>query len=155
LPGETLRRAVATAGSSLGAYAWTRGIANPAEAGAVAFASIICTQLAQTLDAAQSQRTLSRWSVAAVGGSAAGLGLVLGVPFLREFLGLLAPSAQGWGTVAASSVAAVVVNRTMKAAGSMPVNAWLAAWNEELHRLANVASHLLPRPRAIEVPVQA
>jgi magnesium-transporting ATPase (P-type) len=153
LPHDTLRRGVATAAASLGGYAWTRALAGPAEAGAVAFASLICTQLAQTLDAAQSQRTLSRWSLATVGGSAAALGLVLGVPPLRDLLGLLVPSAQGWGVVAGSSVAAVAVNRTMKAMGSLSLNAWLAVWKEDQRRLTAVAGHLLPQPRVIAGPV--
>jgi magnesium-transporting ATPase (P-type) len=153
LPHDTLRRGVATAAASLGSYAWMRGVAGPAEAGAVAFASLICTQLAQSLDAARAQRTLSRWSLTAVGGSAAALGLVLGVPPLREFLGLLAPSAQGWGAVAASSVAAVAVNRTMKVTTAWPVNAWLTAWKEEMDRLSGLAGRLLPRPHSSTVAV--
>jgi cation-transporting ATPase I len=152
LPGEILRRGTATAAASLGGYAWARGVAGPAEAGAVAFASLVGTQLAQTLDAAIAHRTLSRFSLAAIGGSAAALGLVLGVPPVREFFGLLMPSAQGWGAVAASSVAAVAINRTMKASGSLPAtaNAWFAAWKEEVGR---VAGRLLPGPRAIPKPV--
>jgi magnesium-transporting ATPase (P-type) len=153
LAGETLRRGTATAAASLGGYAWTRVIGGPAEAGAVAFASLVCTQLAQTLDAAIAHRTLSRFSLAAIGGSAAALGLVLGVPPLRNFLGLLMPSAQGWGTIAASSVAAVAINRTMKGTAALPVNAWYAAWKDEMQRLSSVAGRLLPRPGAVPVPV--
>jgi magnesium-transporting ATPase (P-type) len=153
LPGETLRRGTATAAASLGGYVWIRGIAGPAEAGAVVFASLVGTQLAQTLDAAIAHRTLSGLSLAAIGGSAATLGLVLGVPPLRDFLGLLVPSAQGWGTVAASSVAAVAINRTMKASGSLPMNNWFAAWKAEMRRLTRAASHLLPRPQALAEPV--
>jgi magnesium-transporting ATPase (P-type) len=153
LPYDMLRRGVATATASLGGYAFTWAVAGPVEAGTVAFASLICTQLAQTLDAAQTQRTLSGWSLAAVAGSAAALGLVVGVPPVREFLGLVAPSAQSWGTIAASSVAAIAVNRTMKASGHLPVNAWFAAWKEETRRLSAVAGHLLPRPRASAEPI--
>src|SRR5262249_45191871 len=50
LPWDTLRRGVATAAPSLAAYLWTSAVAGPAEANAVTFASLVCSQLAQTLD---------------------------------------------------------------------------------------------------------
>ena len=153
LPWDTLRRGTSTAAASLGAYAWARTVAGPAEASAVAFASLICTQLAQTLDTAKAQRTLSRLSLTAVGGSAAALGLFIGVPPLREFLGLLAPTAPGWGAVAVSSVAAVAMNRAIKFSGTLPTAAWLAAWKEEVRRVTRAADRLLPRPQPIVEPV--
>ncbi len=138
LPGDTFRRAVSTAVPTLGAYLWTAATAGAQspEAGAVAFASTICAQLAQTVDAGQSQGMLSRNTVGAVAGSLAALGLVLGVPGVRDFLGLVAPTAQGWGAVAASSAAAVVISRSLSVAGNISAVAWLNAWKEEMRREA-------------------
>ena len=55
------------------------------------------------------------------------LGLVLGVPPVRDFLGLVAPSAAGWGAVAASSAAAVAISRTVGLVESVHPRAWLIA----------------------------
>jgi len=144
LPSDTFRRGLSTAVPTLGAYFWARTVLGPAEARAVGFASIICTQLAQTLDAGASQGMLSRSVVAAVGGSLAALGIALGVPPVRDLLGLVAPSAAGWGAVAAGSAAAVVLSRTVGLAGSIDLQKWLTAWKRELTRLAAARQRLLP-----------
>lgn len=136
LPSDTLRRGLSTALPTLGAYFWARTVLGPADAGAVGFASIICTQLAQTLDAGASQGMLSRSVVGAVGGSLSALGFALGVPPVRDFLGLVAPSAAGWGAVAAGSAAAVAISRSVGLAGSVNLGKWLAVWKDELRRLA-------------------
>jgi magnesium-transporting ATPase (P-type) len=152
LPRDTLRRGLSTGLPTLAAYVWTRMAAGPVEAGAVGFASIICTQLAQTLDAGQSQGMLSRSVLTAVGGSAALLGITLGVPPVRELLGLVAPSAAGWGAVAASSAAAVLVSRTVGAAGNINASRWLTAWKEEMRRLGAVARRQLAPPQVVALP---
>ena len=146
LPRDTFRRGVATGLPTVGAYLWTRATAGPAEAGAVTFASIICSQLAQTLDVGQSHGMLSRSTILAVGGSLAALGLAVGVPPIGEFLGLLAPSAQGWGTVAASSAAAVVLSRGIGVAGQVNLRQWLASVADEWRRLPASAQRLLLPP---------
>jgi hypothetical protein len=152
LPRDTLRRALATAAPTLGGYFWARATAGPAEAGAVAFASIICTQLAQTLDIGHAQGMLSRPVIGAVGGSLAALGFALGVPPVRDFLGLVAPTAVGWGTVAASSAAAVAISRAIGVAGHIPMGTWFEAWKEEMRRLSAVARLLPPRPAVLPAP---
>jgi magnesium-transporting ATPase (P-type) len=155
LPSDTLRRSLSTGLPTLAAYFWARTTVGPAEAGAVGFASIICSQLAQTLDAGHSQGMLSRSVVGAVGGSLAALGVALGVPPVRDFLGLVAPSATGWGAVAASSAAAVVLSRTVGAVETIRPRQWLALWKEEMRRLAAVARPqlALPPPAALPAPL--
>jgi magnesium-transporting ATPase (P-type) len=147
LPGDTFRRGLSTGLPSLGAYLWTSATAGPVEAGAVTFASLICTQLTQTLDAGHSHGMLSRSSIGAVGSSLAALGFVLGVPGVPDFLGLVAPTAQGWATVGASSAAALLVSRTLGVAPQVPVAAWFKTWKEEMSRLSAMPMRLLPAPR--------
>jgi magnesium-transporting ATPase (P-type) len=120
---DVFRRGVATAVPSLGAYLLTHSMAGPLQAGAVAFASVICTQLAQTLDVGRVEGTLSRSVVGAVGGSFGLLASSVHLPPLRNFLGLTAPSAFGWGMVALSSAAAVAISRLISAAGTFAPSA--------------------------------
>jgi magnesium-transporting ATPase (P-type) len=148
LPRDTFRRAIATGLPSVGAFLWTSLTAGPVEARAVAFASIIASQLAQTLDVGLAHGMLSRSTLLAVGGSTAALGLAVGVPPVAEFLGLLAPTAQGWGTVAASSAAAVVLSRGIGVAGKVDVRQWLAQLADEWRRLPASAQRLLLPPEA-------
>jgi magnesium-transporting ATPase (P-type) len=152
LPSDALRRGLSTALPTLGTYFWARATTGPVEAGAVGFASIICTQLAQTLDIGQSQGMLSRSVLGAVGGSLAALGVALGVPPVRDFLGLVAPSAAGWGAVAASSAAAVLVSRTVGAVEGIQPHRWFRVWKEETRRLAAVAQRQLPPPKPAAMP---
>jgi cation-transporting P-type ATPase I len=146
LPRDAFRRGIATGVPSLGAYLWTRVTAGPAEAGAVTFASIICSQLAQTLDIGQDHGMLGRSTVLAVGGSLAALGLAVGVGPVAGFLGLAAPSAQGWATVAASSAAAIVLSRGIGIAGKANLRQWLAHVSDEFRRLPAEAKRLLLPP---------
>jgi calcium-translocating P-type ATPase len=108
---DVFRRGVATALPSLGAYLLAHGLQGPQQASAVAFTSVVATQLAQTLEAGRVQGTLSRSVVNAVGGSAALLVGSVTFPPLRNLLGLLSPSLAGWGIVGASAAAAVGVSR--------------------------------------------
>jgi hypothetical protein len=75
------------------------------------------------------------------------------VPPVRDFLGLVAPTAAGWGAVAASSAAAVALSRTVGVAEQAGQSRWLAAWREEMRRLsAATAELLLHRPAALPAP---
>jgi magnesium-transporting ATPase (P-type) len=146
LPRDTMRRGLATGLPALGAYLVTRAIAGPVEAGAVTFVTVICTQLAQTLDVGAEQGMLSPSVLAAVGGSAATLGVAVGVPPVANVLGVVAPTAQGWATVGVSSVAAVALSRSIGIADQIQRGVFRAAWDAELDRLRELAGRLLPAP---------
>jgi hypothetical protein len=79
----------------------------------VAYASIISTQLAQTLDAGRAEGRLTRPVVGAVAGSAAMLAATLAVPPLRNFLNLAVPGPSGWILTGAASLLAVLLNRAL------------------------------------------
>jgi len=148
LPRDLVRHGLATGVPTLGAYFWMHAAAGPVEAGAVAFASLIGTQLAQTLEAGKAQGLLSPSVLAAVGGSLAALGLAFGVPPVRDFFGLVAPSALGWGAVGASSVAAAAISRYNSPAALMLRNGLFSAWKEETRRLTTMVANLQPPPPA-------
>jgi magnesium-transporting ATPase (P-type) len=102
-----LARGAATAVPALAAVLAAGALGAPAST--VAFGSIIVTQLAQTLQMGHAQGTLS----ASVGGAIAGsCGLVagaVGIPPVRRFLGLAAPTPVTLALVAATGPAAVVL----------------------------------------------
>ncbi len=79
----------------------------------VAFASIIGTQMAQTLDAGRGESGLSRSVLGAVAGSAGLFFATLAISPLRSFLGLVLPSPLGWGLIGASAAGALLFNRTL------------------------------------------
>jgi magnesium-transporting ATPase (P-type) len=109
---DIFRRGLATALPSLGAYLFMQIVGGPAQASAVAFTSVVTTQLAQTLDAGRVQGMFSRSVLYAVGGSLALLVGTVSVPPVASALGLgTSPSLAGWGVVGASSVAAVAISR--------------------------------------------
>ncbi|GAC1635476.1 MAG: calcium-translocating P-type ATPase, PMCA-type [Chloroflexota bacterium] len=112
LRNDVLRRGGATAGPSLVAYFVMLGSAGLPEARSVAFASVVATQLAQTLDAGRSEGNLTRSVFGAVAGSAGLLVAALTVSPLRTFLGLVTPGPLGWVLVAAGSVVSVGLGRT-------------------------------------------
>jgi magnesium-transporting ATPase (P-type) len=115
---DVFRRGVATGVPSLSAYLLTQALAGPQQASAVAFASVIATQLAQTMEVGRVEGLLSRSVVNAVGAS---LGLMVSsvtLPPLRNTFGLLPLSLLGWGVVGASAGAAVLLSRAISAVGS-------------------------------------
>jgi calcium-translocating P-type ATPase len=114
---DVLRRALSTAVPSLTAYLLEHGRGGPDQASAVAFTSVIATQLAQTLDAGRVEGTLSRSVLAAVSASVGMLVSAVTVPPVRNLLGLLAPSPFGWGLVGASAGAAVLISQAVALAG--------------------------------------
>jgi hypothetical protein len=108
------------------------------EARAVAFASIVGTQLAQTLDAGRAEGTLTKPVLAAVAGSTAVLLAAFAVPPLRQFLQLVVPSPLGWVLIGSGTLAAVVLHR-------------LFAWLGETHS----ALTPLPAPARLQLaPIQ-
>jgi cation-transporting ATPase I len=109
LRAEIVRRGAATALPSLIAYVVAdRSAIQPQT---VAFASIVSTQLAQTLDVGRLEGRLSGSVTAAVGGTTALLALAVTVPPVRGFLGLPRPSVRALGLVAAASAAAARAGR--------------------------------------------
>jgi magnesium-transporting ATPase (P-type) len=114
---DVFRRGTATALPALAAYLLARRKGSPDEAGAVAFGTVVATQLAQTLDAGWSEQNLNLPVVGAVGGSAAFLLATLTLRPLRDLLGLALPAPVGWTLMGGGAVAAVVISRLLAAAG--------------------------------------
>ena len=88
------------------------------QAGAVAFGTVVATQLAQTLDAGWSEDSLNRSVMGAVGGSTAFLFATLAMRPLRDLLGLALPTPAGWGLIGGGAVAAVALSRLLTATGA-------------------------------------
>ncbi|HET9014478.1 MAG TPA: HAD-IC family P-type ATPase [Thermomicrobiaceae bacterium] len=107
---DVLRRAVSSAGPSLAAYFAALALGLP-EASTVAGASIVVTQLAQTLDVGRVEGSLSLPVVGAVGASAAVLAAAIAVPPLRTLLTLTVPSPVGWGLIGGAALLGLVVSR--------------------------------------------
>jgi hypothetical protein len=74
----------------------------------VAFASLVSTELSQTLQLGRTEGGVSRAVLGAVGGSAAVLGASFVVPPLAGFLGLVGLGVYGWLLVAGAALAAYV-----------------------------------------------
>jgi magnesium-transporting ATPase (P-type) len=110
---DVLRRGLATGLPSLGAFLLMHRLSGPQQASAVAFTSVVATQLAQTLEVGRLEATLSKSVVGAVAGSLGLLVSAVTIPPLRNFLGLLSPSPLGWGVVGASSATAVLLSRAI------------------------------------------
>jgi calcium-translocating P-type ATPase len=119
---DVLRRGAATAGPALAAYLLAQRSRSLPEAGAVAFGTVVATQLAQTLDAGWTEGSLNSTVLGAVAGSAGLLVSALTVRPLRDLLGLGLLSPLGWGLIGTGAVAAVALNRIFAAAdGARPV----------------------------------
>jgi magnesium-transporting ATPase (P-type) len=108
-------RATSTAAPSLAAYLIALSGGLPS-ARSVAFASIVATQLAQTLDAGWAEGSLTRPVLGAVTGSAGVLIAALTVPPMRDVLSLVTPTPLGWTLVGTGAVAAVLLNRVLASA---------------------------------------
>jgi calcium-translocating P-type ATPase len=113
---EPLRRGIAYRGlatslPSFVAYALGSRTADPARRRAVAFTSIVGTQLAQTLDLGRAEGRLSRQVVGAVAGSGAFVGACLAFPPLQSFLGLAVPTPFGLLLCGSAALAAVALSR--------------------------------------------
>ncbi len=102
-----VRRAIATAAPALAAV-----IAAPllgAQSSAVAFASIVCTQLAQTIQAGRREGQLSGPVIAAIAGSGGVTALAFALPPLRRFLGLPLPTPATLALIAATGPSAMLL----------------------------------------------
>lgn len=107
---EVLSRGLATAFPSLAAYLLTLGSHSLPRARSVAFASIVLTQLTQTLLAGRAAGHVTRPVLGAVGGS---LGILLAsfsIPALRRFLELVLLPPSLWLQVTVSALLAPLLN---------------------------------------------
>lgn len=111
LRNDILRRGTATAAPALAAYFLALRSGGLPEARTVAFASIVTTQLAQTLDAGRAEGGLTRSVLGAVAGSAGLLLATLTVRPLRDFLGLVTPGPLGWTLVGTGALVAMLIGR--------------------------------------------
>ncbi len=116
LRNEIFRRGFSTTLPSLISYFIMLGASNLPQARSVAFASIIATQLAQTLDAGRSEGNLTPSVLGAVAGSTGVLLAAFAVPPLRSFLSLAIPTPFGLALVGGGTLVAVVMNRVLAAA---------------------------------------
>jgi cation-transporting P-type ATPase I len=107
---DILQRGLSTAIPAIGAYYAALGLGAPV-ARTVGFASIVATQLAQTLDSGWRGVRASRSIVGAVVASAALLVGSLTFPPLRNLLMLVPLPPLGWGLIGAASLAAVLLSR--------------------------------------------
>ncbi|HEV2122676.1 MAG TPA: HAD-IC family P-type ATPase, partial [Chloroflexota bacterium] len=108
---DIFRRARATAAPTLAAYLIALRSGSIPMARTVAFASIITTQLAQTLDVGWAEEGLSRSVLGAVVGSAGLLIATFIIRPLRDFLSLAVLSPFGWGLVGVASLVALLLGR--------------------------------------------
>ncbi len=108
---DAVRRGLSTAVPALTAYVLALRAGPLPVARTVAFASIVATQLAQTLDAGRAEGGLSRSVLGAVAGSAGLLVAALTVPALRDFLSLALPPPLGWALIGAGALVAVLLGR--------------------------------------------
>jgi cation-transporting ATPase I len=107
---EVLGRGLATALPSLAAYLLTLNSHALPHARSVAFASVVLTQLTQTLLAGRAAGRVTRPVLGAVGGSLGILLAVFSIPPLRRFLELTLLPPSLWLRVAASALVAPLVN---------------------------------------------
>jgi cation-transporting P-type ATPase I len=108
---EILRRGAATAVPALGAYV----IANRSsvQPQTVAFASIVSTQVAQTLDLGRLDGRISGSVALAVAGTTALLALAVTLPSLQAFFGLAAPSLPAIALVGGAAAGAVALGSAL------------------------------------------
>ncbi len=107
-------RGFATAAPSLVAYLIGLRISGLEQARSVAFASVVGTQLAQTLDAGRSEDSLTRSVFGAVLGSVGVLLAALTVPPLRGFLGLVTPIPSSWLLIGITALVAPILGRGLR-----------------------------------------
>jgi calcium-translocating P-type ATPase len=107
---DILKRATISSVPSIATYLIMQS-SSVAEARTAAFASIVATQLAQTLEVGRSEGSLTPSVASAVTGSAGVLLASLTVPALRSFLNLTALSPLGWLLIVGGAVTALGLSR--------------------------------------------
>jgi len=110
-----LRRGAATATPSLAAYLLAYSAGGVMQGRTVGFASIVATQLAQTLDAARSREGPNRMLIGSLAGSAGLLAATLFFPPARTLLDLTLPSPLSLVFLAGSTLASVGMARALSA----------------------------------------
>jgi cation-transporting ATPase I len=113
LRNEVFSRGTATAAPSLAAYLIGLRTGGVPFARTAAFASIITTQLAQTLDAGWAEGSLTPGIRSVVIGSTGALVGILTLRPLRDFLGLVRLTPFGWALVGVGTVTAVLLGRVL------------------------------------------
>lgn len=116
---EVLSRGLATALPSLAAYLIALGSGSLPHARSVAFASIVLTQLAQTVMVGRAEGQLTRPVLGAVGGSLGVLLAAFGIPQVRSFLDLVIPPPSSWLLLAGSTLAAPLLNQLFSSDGPL------------------------------------
>jgi magnesium-transporting ATPase (P-type) len=125
LRNDVLRRGIATATPALAAYLVALASLGMPTAGSVAFASVVVTQLAQTLALGRNVEGFSRSVLGAVAGSTGLLVAALTVAPLRAFLNLSPPTLLGWVLIGAAAFAAMPLDPLLaspKLLGSEPLH---------------------------------
>src|SRR5262249_11518444 len=110
---DVLRRSTATALPALAGFFTAHGLGQATQANAVAFGTIVATQLSQTLDAGWTEGNLNRSVLGAVAGSAGMLVSALTVRPVRNLLGLPVPNLLGWGLIGRGAMASVLLSRAL------------------------------------------
>lgn len=113
LRNDIVRRALASALPSLASYIIMLASAGLPQARSVAYANIVVTQLAQTLDAGRTEGGLTRTVLGAVGGSLLVLFATFAIPSVRSFIGLVMPTPFGWALVGGGALLAVFLSRLL------------------------------------------
>lgn len=111
LRADVMRRGIATALPSFGAYVLASGLVGSAAGSTVAYISIVTSQLAQTIDLGQAEGRLNSSVLGAVGGSLVVLAGTIVLPPLRTFLGLSSPSLVGVAIAGGASALAALLGR--------------------------------------------
>jgi len=146
LRNDVLRRGAATTVPSLAAFAITLAVSGLPQARTVAFASIVATQLAQTLKAGWVEGGLTPSVFGAVGASLSFLIAAITIPALRTVLTLTLPTPLSLALIGGGAAVAVIAGGTSSnptaasAAGTAPDGAPA--------RLRIMPSPV-PRPRAL------
>jgi magnesium-transporting ATPase (P-type) len=112
---EVARRGVFTGAPSLAAYLAALTLGGLPQARAVAFASVVGSQLVQTLDMGWSAGKLTAPVLGAVASSAGLMGLALGLPAARGFLGLAFPTPISWALIGGATLAAFALSHLASA----------------------------------------
>ena len=116
---DIVRRGVVTALPSFAAYTLATRRA-PARASSVAFASVVATQLVQTVELGRAEGRLTREVIGAVAGSAAFVAAALAFPPFQRFLGLTVPGPFELLLTAGAIAGAAAVSRLLVASRRSP-----------------------------------